>query len=119
MKTILNLEYKSVKRFIRKIKKFRQKLIVKCLHLNLIADVAQFTKSNKGRPMLVDPEGFYYYRHFASQSNPSKVFWRCQNKDRKDNQCSARATTDGFLIIKYLHVHNHTAPCEGFPERFP
>ena len=68
-------------------------------------------KTRKGRPMLIDKNGFYYYKHKNSEKDSSKVFWRCQKKDKK---CLARATTDGFYIIRYLNEHNHPSPSENF-----
>ena len=82
-------------------------------NLNLISDEVQFMKTRKGQPMLIDKNGFYYYKHKNSQKDSSKVFWRCQKKDHP-HKCLARATTDGFYIIKYLNEHNHPGPSESF-----
>ena len=72
--------------------------------MTLISDEVQFIKSSKGQPMLVDKRGYCYYKANNSSSQQSKVIWRCQKKNQK---CYARATTDGFYIVKYHKEHNH------------
>ena len=73
----------------------------------MISDVAQFIKSSKGGPILVDKEGYIYYKAKNSKADPNKIFWRCQKKNYPKHLCPARATTNGFHIVKYLNEHNH------------
>ena len=77
------------------------------LHLNLISDEAQFIKGSKGGPILVDKAGYIYYKAKNSKSDSKKIFWRCHRKRHQKYFCSARATTVGFHIVKYLNEHDH------------
>ena len=83
------------------------------LYLNLISDIwikldkAQFTKGQRGHPILIDGRGFQYLKHKNSKINNSTIFWRCQKS--RSLKCPARATTDGFHIIRYLNDHNHAS----------
>ena len=74
--------------------------------MNFISDEARFIKSSRGRPILVDKEGYSYIHAKSSKICSSKVFWRCR-RIKKFN-CKARATTDGFSIVKYQYVHSHS-----------
>ena len=73
-------------------------------------DEARFVKNNRGAASLIDIEGFVYHKHKNSK-NLSQVFWSC--RDRKKYQCKARATTQGFEIIK-KSAHNHSPPIEEY-----
>ena len=75
----------------------------------MISDVAQFMKTSRGHPMLVDPRGFYYNKHTNDKKDTSKVFWRCQRRG-KNVKCRARLVTNGFLITKYINEHDHKPP---------
>ena len=75
--------------------------------MNLIPDKAQFTKSSRGKPALVDERGFIYHKHKNSKIHSSKIYWSCEKSRRQ--KCPARATTDGFYIIRYLNDHNHAS----------
>jgi len=66
---------------------------------------AQFIKSEKGHPMLVDKSGYSYYKAKNSKKDSSKIFWRCTRHHK--SKCPGRATTAGFRIIKYMYVHDH------------
>ena len=73
-----------------------------------IQDEAQFIKSNRGRPILVDKDGYCYYKSKNSNVHKSRIIWACQR--HRQYNCPARATTEGFHIVKYLHKHDHQKP---------
>jgi len=68
-------------------------------------DEAQFLTSRKGCPILVDTAGYFYNKAKNSKTDASKIFWQCQKI--RTCKCPARATTDGFMIVRYLHEHSH------------
>lgn len=80
--------------------------------MTIISDEARFIKSSHGRPILVDKEGYSYIHAKNSKTSSSKVFWTCR-RIKKFN-CKARATTDGFYIVKYQNVHSHSPPEDVF-----
>ena len=57
--------------------------------------------------VLVDKKGYFYYKAKNSKSDSKKIFWRCKEKYSKKHLCPARATTNGFYIVKYLNEHDH------------
>ena len=73
----------------------------------MISDAARFIKGSKDGLVLVDKEGYFYYKAKNSKSDSKKIFWRCKEKYSKKHLCPARATTNGFYIVKYLNEHDH------------
>ena len=76
--------------------------------LNLFADdfeMAKFTSNKHGNPMLLDTVGYTYNRHKSNQS-ATRVYWKCS---QVQNDCRARATTEGIFIIKHIGEHIHLA----------
>lgn len=72
---------------------------------DIFSDEAQFLTSRKGCPILVDTAGYFYNKAKNSKTDASKIFWQCQKI--RTCKCPARATTDGFQIVRYLHEHSH------------
>ena len=70
----------------------------------LTFELAKFTSSAHGNPQLVDSSGFVYNKH-KSNERRDRIFWICARKTRY--KCTARATTEGDYIIKYLGEHIH------------
>ena len=74
-------------------------------------DIAQFVRSHKGHPQLLDNRGYTYFKtsDYTSKRNPNsvKTYWECVRRPRF--HCPARAITEGGNIIKYVHEHIHVA----------
>ena len=70
----------------------------------LTFELAKFTSSAYGNAQLVDSSGFVYNKH-KSNERRDRIFWICARKTRY--KCTARATTEGDYIIKYLGEHIH------------
>lgn len=72
-------------------------------------DIAQFVRSHKGHPQLLDSRGYTYFKtsDYTSRTNPSsvKTYWECVRRPKY--QCPARAITEGGYIIKSVHGHIH------------
>ena len=75
-----------------------------------VLDVAQFMRSSKGHPQLVDKAGFIYNKHRTNKDG--LIFWSCRDFKRSD--CRARVHTKGFHIIKYQKEHSHDQPAVPF-----
>ena len=73
-----------------------------------VQDKAQFLKSTRDRPMLLDKAGYCYYKGKSSTIHLSRITWACTR--HREFKCPARCTTDGFHIVKYLHKHDHSPP---------
>ena len=73
---------------------------------NLVPDesfeMARFTTSAHGNPMLVDSERKTYQKHVSKNGI---THWRCSKY--KSMKCHARATTEGNYVIKSVGQHNH------------
>ena len=73
---------------------------------NLVPDqffeVARFTTSAYGNPMLLDSEGNTYRKN---NSIYERIHWRCSKY--KGLKCPARATTEGNFVVKWIGEHNH------------
>ena len=65
-------------------------------------EVAKFTESVQGNPMLLDKEGHPFK---TSVKRGRKIYWIC--RDRVLSKCPASAVTDGIHVIKFAHTHNH------------
>ena len=55
-----------------------------------------------GNPMLMDKEGYVYWRHFQHEA---KTYWTCSKK--KQLRCPVRVTTEGNFVVKRLGQHIH------------
>ena len=69
----------------------------KCGERREVNQSANFIKSNRGNPILVDEEGHHYVK---DRSNPKleTIFWRCRHKANKgagttDEKCYVYVTT--------------------------
>ena len=73
---------------------------------NLVPDesfeVARFTTSLHGNPMLLDSEGNTYRKN---NSTNERIHWRCSKY--KSLKCPVRATTEGNFVVKWVGDHNH------------
>ena len=65
---------------------------------------ASFTKSQYGKPMLVDSNGYTYSKH---NSLNQTIYWRCIYFMKHRGGCPARAQTEGFYIKSKSHSHIH------------
>ena len=72
-------------------------------------EFAQFIRSRKGNPHLLDSRGYTYFKtsDYASKRIPGsfKTYWECVSRPKF--QCPARAITQGAHIIKRVNEHSH------------
>ena len=72
-------------------------------------EVAQFIRSYRGNPHLLDSRGYRYFKtsDYTSKRNPGQVksYWECCARAKL--QCEARAVTDRGYITNYVKDHNH------------
>ena len=65
-------------------------------------EVARFTESFKGNPMLLDKDGYPFK---TSMKRGRKIYWIC--RDKVLEKCPARAVTNGIHVSMWSHTHNH------------
>jgi len=65
---------------------------------------ARFTKSQFGKAILVDADG---YRYSHSRMNDKRVYWRCVYYMKNRGSCPGKAVTEGFFIRQKSGGHLH------------
>jgi len=75
---------------------------------------ARFTKSQFGRALLVDADG---YRYSHSRMNDKRVYWRCVYYMKNRGSCPGKAVTEGFFIRQKSggHLHKPMEPIVSMP----
>ena len=75
---------------------------------------ARFTKSQFGRALLVDADG---YRYSHSRMNDKRVYWRCVYYMKNRGSCPGKAVTEGFFIRQKSggHLHKPMEPIVRMP----
>jgi len=75
---------------------------------------ARFTKSQFGRALLVDADG---YRYSHSRMNDKRVYWRCVYYMKNRGSCPGKAVTEGFHIRQKSggHLHKPMEPIVRMP----
>ena len=66
---------------------------------------AMFMKSKYGNAVLMDKAGYAYRSNLKKET---KIYWRCRNSEKF--KCPARAVTDGFQVMSWTGLHNHSLP---------
>ena len=76
-----------------------------CFVVHLAAfEEARFTKSQFGKAILVDADG---YRYSHSRMNDKRVYWRCVYYMKNRGSCPGKAVTEGFFIRQKSGGHLH------------
>ena len=86
-----------------------------CFVVHLAAfEEARFTKSQFGRALLVDADG---YRYSHSRMNDKRVYWRCVYYMKNRGSCPGKAVTEGFFIKQKSggHLHKPMEPIVRMP----
>jgi hypothetical protein len=86
-----------------------------CFVVHLAAfEEARFTKSQFGRALLVDADG---YRYSHSRMNDKRVYWRCVYYMKNRGSCPGKAVTEGFHIRQKSggHLHKPMEPIVRMP----
>lgn len=65
---------------------------------------ARFTKSQFGKAILVDADGF---RYSHSRMNDKRIYWRCVYYMKNRGSCPGKAVTEGFFIRQKSGGHLH------------
>jgi len=75
---------------------------------------ARFTKSQFGKAILVDADG---YRYSHSRMNDKRVYWRCVYYMKNRGSCPGKAVTEGFFIRQKSggHLHKPMEPVVNTP----
>ena len=68
-----------------------------------VHEVARFTESFKGNPMLLDKDGYPFQQN---NKRGKKIYWVCRDKGLEN--CPARAVTDGIYVTMWSHSHHHS-----------
>merc|ERR1712223_345726 len=74
------------------------------LYLAGLLEEARFTKSQFGKAILVDADG---YRYSHSRMNDKRVYWRCVYYMKNRGSCPGKAVTEGFFIRQKSGGHLH------------
>ena len=86
-----------------------------CFVVHLAAfEEARFTKSQFGRALLVDADG---YRYSHSRMNDKRIYWRCVYYMKNRGSCPGKAVTEGFFIRQKSggHLHKPMEPVVNTP----
>lgn len=75
---------------------------------------ARFTKSQFGKAILVDADG---YRYSHSRMSDNRVYWRCVYYMKNRGSCPGKAVTEGFFIRQKSggHLHKPMEPIVRMP----
>lgn len=76
----------------------------------LAFDAFELTTSEKGKPLLVDNNG-YTYRRQRQAKKTDRIYWQCSKS--KELKCTGRVVTSEGQIITRKNEHNHPV----FPSR--
>merc|ERR1712223_780152 len=84
------------------------------LYLAGLLEEARFTKSQFGKAILVDADG---YRYSHSRMNDKRVYWRCVYYMKNRGSCPGKAVTEGFFIRQKSggHLHKPMEPVVNTP----
>jgi len=79
-----------------------------------LLEEARFTKSQFGKAILVDADG---YRYSHSRMNDKRVYWRCVYYMKNRGSCPGKAVTEGFFIRQKSggHLHKPMEPVVNTP----
>ena len=66
-------------------------------------EVKEYVMSTKGRPMLMDQNGYIYVNLCTKTVDQSRIYWRCRLK----GSCNAKAVTYHHIITRKTGIHNH------------
>ena len=66
-------------------------------------EVKEYIMSKRGRPLLVDQNGYVYINRCQKSKDENRNSWRCRLK----HTCSANVITYHNVIIKRSGIHTH------------